>query len=406
MTTRTPSDRNPFKMPAELRTFPLLYRALIRPIREADMREGREFLRRFYNGMHAVHVEIADQVASVWDVHSPITCPPDLLVYLKDIVGFNKDFDYITSRLSDADLRRLIQLAIPLWKQLFSELGIVNLIRLLTGRNAIIYNWFYYRTILGEVILSEEQLGYDFWLIGGGVTYYDEFHSQVRLMDNGTVDRQLLLDLVALERVSSERVEVAVVDFLDQFDAARDKWETIQGSTPASLTPDKTFLIPAGTIERALMASDTYSNYAIIHKTKLAAGASDITLFYLRDPTLPRSAYEIEVKKNTVVFARWWSGTRTPLLTVTPTFPIHEGLWYKVRITIVDEGVATHRIKVYIDGNEVINTTYTGTPLDGRVAFGASGAYVEIDNTEVFRIPLRLAEIGPGGVTTSPNFFT
>lgn len=368
MTIRTPSAKNPFTMSAEVKALPLLYRALIRPIREADYKDGNEFLRRFYIGIQDNHNDTADLIASVWDIHDPETCPEDLLQYLKDIVGFDSDYDYLTDRLSTNDLRKLIKLAVPFWKERFSELGIINAIRLLTGRNAVLYNWFHWRAILGEVFLAEEQQGYDFWVIGGLITYFDEYYSQVRMMDDGTLDKQLVLDLVSLQRVSSERIEVALVDFLDQFDLDRSKWETLTG-TPASITVDKDFLIPAGTDEKALMASSSFDNYVLMHTFKLGTGSGLLARFYV-GPWSPPTMYEVEVRKNDVLLRRWTAGVDVVVSNPTLSFSLFEGLWYKLRVSCVDEG-SNNRIKIYIDGNQVINVADPQGPTDGDVVIGS-----------------------------------
>lgn len=369
MTVKTPSARNPFAMPAEVKALPFLYRALIRPIREADFKDGNEFLRRFYIGIQDNHNTVADLIASVWDIHDPETCPAELLQYLKDIVGFDSNFDYLTSQLSTIDLRKLIKLAVPFWKERFSELGIVNAIRLLTGRSAVLYNWFHWRSILGEVFLSEEQQGYDFWLIGGIVSHFGENYSQVRMMDAGSLDEQLVLDLVSLERVSSERIEVALVDFLDQFDLDRSKWETLTG-TPASITTDKDFLIPVGTDEKALMASSSFSDYVLMHTFKLETNAGLLARFYV-GPWSPSTMYEVEVRKNSVELRRWTAGASASVSSPTLSFPLLEDLWYKLRVSCVDEG-ANNRIKIYIDGNQVINVADPQGPTDGDVVIGSA----------------------------------
>jgi hypothetical protein len=72
---RIPSDRNPFKMPQEIRDYPKLYRSLIRPIREADYQDGKQFVKRFYTGIELEHNNLADMIAAIWDTQSPETCP-------------------------------------------------------------------------------------------------------------------------------------------------------------------------------------------------------------------------------------------------------------------------------------------------------------------------------------------
>lgn len=402
MSTRTPSANNPFLMPDEYRDYPLLYKSLIRPIREADYKDGREFLRRFYIGIQEQHSAVADLIASVWDNQDAATCPEDLLIYLKDIVGWDAKYDYITEGLSTNDLRKLIKVGIPFWKRRFSAQGLTDIIRFLTGRSAIYYDWFYWRAITGEVFFSEEQLGYDFWLIGGDHSYQDEHFSQLRLMDDGTLDRQLVLDLAALHRPLSERLEIAIVDFLDQFDLARDRWTTLQG-TAAAITVDKTFSIPAGTVERATLAD--HSDTVFLHRFKLDDTGVLYAYFYV-EGWATGTYYRVEVSKDYLQLVRYVTTTPTVLSTPVLTFPIIERLWYKLRVSCIREG-SGNRIKVYVDGNNVVDLLDTTlSPSAGGLAIGAATATVEVDNVESFRAPLRFAEIGPAGTTTSDNFFT
>jgi hypothetical protein len=371
MPTRTPSADNPFQMPAEYADYPLLYRSLIRPIREADQKDGQEFLKRFYIGIQAQHNTIANLIASAWDNQDATTCPADLLIYLKDIVGWDAKYDYITDGLTTSDLRKLIRVGIPFWKRRFSAKGLTDIIRFITGRSAIYYDWFYWRAILGETFLSEEQLGYDFWLIGGDHSYQDEHFSQLRLMDDGTLDRQMVLDLAALQRPASERLEVALVDFLDQFDLARDKWVTLSG-TAASITTDKTLDIPAGTMEQASVVD--HSDTVFLHRFKLDVGAILVTHFYVED-WAGGDYYRAEVSKDFFRLTRWNGGSPVVIAAPTLTFPIIEGLWYKLRASVVLENQLGD---ILLDGNmEAVGvgswiaaafTTLskeTGTPYEG-----------------------------------------
>jgi hypothetical protein len=440
--------------------------------------------------------------------------------------------------LSENDLRKIIQLAIPLWKERFSELGIINILRLLTGRNAIIYNWFAWRTILGETFLGEDQLGYDFWVLGGLVSYYDEFY---RLMDDGNLDRQLVLDLIALERALSERVEVVIVDFLDQFDISRDKWETVyslgvekivdgdmeaattaawtphssatltketgspsgfgvqvlkvdyngitgqgakqfvvtigkkyrltgyarssggswrfvdgvggaslrtgSGTTwaevdvtytaandhlyltvtstgwaefdnislrevetpgitnPATITANKTFLMPSGTVEKGVMASTSYGQYAAITKFKLNSDSRAILWVYLQQVE-PLLGYEILVKKNKVELYYGSGSSKSLKTSATPSFPIYENTWYKLRVVVNTELGPTNRFKIYIDGNKVIDYTWHQTPFNGEVAIGALINSVEFDNVEAYRLPSRQALIAPKNSIIGPELIS
>ena len=407
--SRIPTEKNPFNPPQEVLDRQLLYRAIISPIRDFDQKEGNLFLERYLSRPEEWRIITLKTIAAIWDNQDPVTCPDDLLWYLKDIVGWDSVYDSITSRLDTQDLRKLISIGIPFWKERFSEIGIRNAIRLLTGRWIALYNWFDWRAIVGEELLTEEQVGYDFWIIGGIVSRFDEYYSQIRVMDDGSLDRRLILDVTELERVASERIEVAIVDFLDYFEGARDRWATLAG-LPGRITLDQKFLLGNGTTEEPIINNgDILEDYVSISKFNLASGSIYYSYFYATWST--QDYYEVKVSKDTIVLTRYLGGTPSVLASLsyptTLSFPIEEGLWYKLRISCVEEIITSNRrIKVYVDGNEVINLSDSAAqPVAGKVTLKATAGEVLVDNVEVYRVPLRFAEAGPSGITTSPNFY-
>jgi phage tail-like protein len=190
-----------------------LYKAIIQPLRAADT---SGLLQRYLKGPQAVHDQLEAAILSLPDQIKPDKVRADLLQYLMPLVGFTSELRSITDRLTPTQLRRLLTVAVPLWDQRHTRRGLINAIRLLTGRAALYSDWFKYRAILDEVALMEDQLfsGGDFWLVGGSVSAYDEFWSNIRLMDDGTLDELLLIDVCRLMRPLDERFEVFIDDFL------------------------------------------------------------------------------------------------------------------------------------------------------------------------------------------------
>lgn len=140
-----------------------LYRFIHKPIRTADQKVGRQFLERYtlaYQRQFERAFEVMDKLIDLWD---PAKTPQPQL--LKDIVGFTTELSSITNGISDADLRKLIQLAVPLWKQKGREIGYRTIVRLFTGKNSRTFNWFDFRFIVGEQSLAQEELGEDSWII-------------------------------------------------------------------------------------------------------------------------------------------------------------------------------------------------------------------------------------------------
>lgn len=141
-----------------------MFKFLHKPIRDQDGVE-EEFVERYMKGQQQIWEELVDKILAANQIFDPEKCRADLLPYLKDIVGLTKELDNITQGLSDDDLRKIILLAVPLWKQKGLETGFSNIVRLFTGFNARVFNWFDYRMIVGEKAIGEEQLGEDAWLI-------------------------------------------------------------------------------------------------------------------------------------------------------------------------------------------------------------------------------------------------
>jgi len=140
-----------------------IYRFIHKPIRTEDQLHGKQFLERFTFGFQR-HMEIAfEKINKLVELYDPAkTTQPR---YLKDIVGFTKELDKITNDISDDDLRKLISLAVPLWKEKGLEVGYKDIVRLFTGKNSRVFNWFDYRYIVGEQGLAQEELGEDSWFI-------------------------------------------------------------------------------------------------------------------------------------------------------------------------------------------------------------------------------------------------
>jgi len=141
-----------------------MYRFLHLPLRKEDEKNDN-FLERYTLGMQNVWEEINGKLFGLTYLNNPSKIRSDALTYLKDIVGFTKELDYVTNDLSETDLRKVILLGVPLWKTKGTELGFKTIIKLFTGFDARVFTWFDYRMIIGEKAIGEEQLGEDSWLI-------------------------------------------------------------------------------------------------------------------------------------------------------------------------------------------------------------------------------------------------
>lgn len=140
-----------------------MFKFIHKPIRDEDAKNFN-FLERFLLGMQQAWEErIYNKIGTLNDLLDPSKTPQPRL--LKDHVGFTKELDFITNNISDNDLRKIISLAVELFKKKGLEVGYSDIIRVFTGSNVRIFNWFDFRYIVGEKSIGEEQLGQDSWFI-------------------------------------------------------------------------------------------------------------------------------------------------------------------------------------------------------------------------------------------------
>lgn len=413
-----------------------LKKAIIKPLRD----DPTQLLERFLVGPQAIHDQAEAAILSLPDQIKPETVRQDLLQYLMPLVGFTSELRSITDRLTTAQLRRLVKVAVPLWNQRHTESGLINAIRLLTGRAAVLSDWFTYRAMLGETSLLNDQLtsGGDFWVIGGSISTYDEYWSNIRLMDDGTLDELLLLDVCKLMRPLDERFEIFIDDFLDTFDGALDKWVNASGGSLSSAAVIDTGtdagtmkLLANGQVKPTipiLPNSTDHHDYNIAFKFKMPTAANLVVRFYA-DSGVPHAgtAYELSISTNfspgIASFSRYNAGVQTPLQPAGnwPSLNIAPDTWYSCRIIITNLTSTSRSIRIYVDGIQVVPGTQGGTelidtgaasPSSGPYYFSTpSGAYIHLDNVESWRNPARFATIGlstiterGGAVTMTSNF--
>ena len=381
-----------------------IYEMLSLGLREIDERHGTGLIERYLQRpeQHYGVWRASIQLLSLSD--RPDLCPEALLPYLKSHVGFTEELSAITRRLDSGTLRKLIALAIPLWKQKGTANGLVAAIRALTGLTPFYYDWFNYRFVLGETQIGEEQIGTDSWIIGGELSDYDEYTSQIKLADDGLLDKRLLVDLIILMRPASERIEIVLLDFIDLFDSPiKNRWITLSG-TPAFVDVDeKVLVLPPGTHEEAVVPAfgSNYEHYTSVHKIQFGA---------------PSDLYEIHWQRG---------GSEDLKLRVTPDFGTHgynlellrdataldsipfqggitmvPGAWYKIRIETTPSVPGASRVRIYVDDEEQIERTLDSVSPGAFTVYSDVGNQenIAIDNVELWRAPLQYASIGPSGL--------
>jgi phage tail-like protein len=401
---------------------PRIYEMLIKPIRDLDQRYGRELLRRFLMRPDELWSQWMAKMRSLPTLRSPVDCREDLLPFLQSGVGFGRDLDAITSRLDTPTRRKLVKLAVPLWKRRSTPLGITEWIRFLTGREVSMRSWFDMRWILGEGQLGENQEGNDSWVTGGdGDTTYGEFWSNLRIMDIGGLDCQLVLDLLSLSRPIGERIELVVLDFLDTFaSGVRTNWSHVSGPLGEVDPTTLDFVLHPGTVEDAIIP--VVLNAQIVdcitqHKMTLGAPAPTDNVHIVRFMFADQNNHYVVTFSSDggAELSRVAGGVVTSLATKTPLagrqmgLPIVPGCGYTIRTQVVRTAGVNH-VKVYVDETEWFAADDTaaapahgGLRLEGH---NSNTADNRIDEVEVFRLPGRNATLTPSGITMSSTFST
>lgn len=123
---------------------------LILPIREADQREGNDFLKRYLLGPQNVWEDTDQKIKDIPQLWSVVDCPDEFLKFLKWIVGWTSELDSVTQDLIFDELRRLISISGRLWKLRGPEDTVVDVMRFATGQRNRVWNWFDFRWVLAD----------------------------------------------------------------------------------------------------------------------------------------------------------------------------------------------------------------------------------------------------------------
>jgi phage tail-like protein len=375
-----------------------VYRSLIKPLRDIDK---TKFLERYCTGIQTEAELIEANIEEILTQIDIDLIRADLLQYKLPQVGFTKEYRHITDRLGETDLRRLLGAAILLWKFKGSKRGLPEAVRFLTGAEPTYSDWFHFRYILGEAFIGEDQKGYDPYIIGGQISEYDEQVSNLRVMNDGNLDKQMLVDVCQLERPVGERLEVVVLDFLDNFRFTRDRWTNAW--PPAATIVDGEFQLEpsCGETPNITVVSDTSlvdMNYMSLFRVATAGDkmyldfyVESTSYFYRLELTVTASG------PGNVTLKRVSGGPPSTIVNQATTIPLVAGADYKLRVITENVGSDVY-ITVYLDSNKQFEYKDAGSSVTyGGCTFwnpNVSGN-VYIDNVEIWRHPLKWAFLKP-----------
>lgn len=221
----------------------------------------------------------------------------------------------------------------------------------------------------------------------------DAYRSNLRIVDSGLLDRQLVKQLLNLMRATGERWEITYLLFLDEFDVDGDdtQWAPLaSGNVPVAgglmqLLDDSLQEEAIANTPGAISWSE-YVAGARIRGTISSGAAGYGIFFYWTDPDNFYAA-ALAPDADLLILTKNVAGVISVVATFPLTsFPILEGVFYLLRATVVPEN-GTNRITVSIDGSQLISTT-DGDLTEGTVAvYHTADATVECSEVEVFGLP-------------------
>lgn len=369
-----------------------IYPFIIEVIRQEDQDNGAQFLERFLEGPQEMWSIIDEKIKSLPTLWSVTDIEDRFLPYLKWIVGWTSVLDYITDELDSDTLRRLIASSVPFWKERGTENSIRDILRLTTAARLRIWNWFDLRYITGETAVGEEHLGYDPWMLSlPGAPNYEENRYNVRIVDDGSLNRKLVRDLVRLTRPSGERVTIGYIGFLDLFLVDDDDSQWSHNGIGTSVVEDGLMKLSAG--EDAVISvsgADNWMNYVVTTRVR-----GECFYHFYRTASTDFYYVHLDITNNALRVGVTLAGTPTVLSSIDmyTTFGVYldPDLFYSLRVEATPEGSAT-RIKVYFDANQAFSLS-DSTHVQGSVGLLSGSGLLEVDEVELFFNPLETDEI-------------
>lgn len=376
-----------------------MYSFLHEQIRIADEKDGDLFVRRLFDGPQDVWKITQGHIFDIKNLWSITEIPDEFLQFLKSIVGWTKEkvTKRVTDNLDNSTLRRLISLSIPLWKTRGPEDAITNILRALTGERLRIWNWHDLKWVLDETEMSEDHQGRDPFVVELPSEGSSDREFNVRIVDSGDLNRDLVVNMVKLMRPIGERIEISYLSFLDRFTIENDnvQWGTLTGGTGQSpkaptVTGGKAQLTDTGLAESSFaipVQALAWSEYVAYWRMRATTGTGVIgAIFYASDLDNDYRVL-IDFVGQTIILRRQLANVFSTVATFVPTSVLTIGEFFGIRAHVAIDG-ATNRIKVYLDGDEIIDTTDSSHSA-GSVGFGhTSGIDIEVDEVEIFEVPL------------------
>lgn len=375
-----------------------MYNFILRSIRDADQKDGHQFFERFFYGPQSVWETIDAALNAIPALWSVTECPDEYLKYLKGIVGWTSELDHITYDLSYGELRRLIAISGRLWKLRGPEDTIIDVIKFATGARCYYLNWFDFRWVLDETGFGEQDDPYNPWIVSApeeGETG-DERVSNLRVVDNGSLNRELVINLVKLMRAAGERWEITYLGFLDRFieDEDTTQWE-VPEDTGDSIFQVSDGVMRIGTtvleevVTKAIVDYADWDAFTLKTICKVTSVISTITYFGVRFHQVDdNNYYSLGFKAQSptewqieLVLTKVVDGTPSVLQSVALD-SFYFDTWYDLTIEILDD-IGGKRIRGNVDSTTIVDYTDSSPLAPGTIGYYTIYTIADIKKVEL-----------------------
>lgn len=382
-----------------------------------------ELLRRWYGTPDAINPENSIQgtfetlMKKIQDL--PRLTEPSYenahLRYLAWIVGWddNPDVEFIDD-LSDADLRKVIQLSVDLWAEKGSSSGLVNAIRAFTGKSAVLRDYFWYRWQIGTAGFWLKSKGTDPFLVGGKYTEDGEYlmYLFINRQGLGAEGRKLLYDLLTYIRVVGEHYALVYAAFVDDFAKGWAQWTQLgTPGTMVSADGDYRGGIEDGAIAQTNFTADEMSTWtpfqrAICYVEFATDSASEEILFSAMRSSDGTTYYQARFVGNGELALIYPGGAVDTTVVAMPAIGTPIGLELKIEPV----STAETTVSVLIGGVVQLEATFLGAEAyidsEGGVTverLGGEAVTTYIDNVLVLASPFDVQYVGQQAIPPTPG---
>jgi len=372
-----------------------LIELLPRSLYEGDP-ETRRVLEAMLGPVGLVDDYLAARTSKLSELLDPEAIPDELVPYLAAIVGVGLDLAAANSATVD-ELRKLIPVAVRLWKLKGSRPSWRALPAALAGSRSLIFDWFYLRTISGDPARVAVIPGPG----GSGYPYASpEYVTDLWIMDpsGSGVNLELLARFLDVVRGNGERINLYRALLVDDLGAGAGMWA--DGGTGGSWSYDSSAWELTSRDGKAFRLDDDLGALALgwdsYHVTWRLAVTGTARLRWRLNGT---TNYRITINQVTglVQLQRIVAGVPSVLASYAGP-PLEAGVPY-LWSTEAWEGPSDTRLVVYREGSKLIDyvDNFPGRPSSGGLrweTFGA-GSVATLSTALVWPAGITPTRVGP-----------